>query len=613
MKKLLVILLSLIIVLSFAACGDDTVICEHTDLDGDFKCEFCGTPLPCGDDHTDADSDKKCDRCGAAFSCTEHVDANEDNLCDECDATMPSLTVAEVRGVAAGTNVRVEGTVAAITYAFGRVPAGVMLVDETSSIYVYDGDLAANVQVGNEITITASKAYWILEDEKVNADKFGYKGCNQLENATLISNDGGNNAFNTSWITETTVKEILDTPVTEDITTLVYKVNALVKKVPGSGFVNYYFNDIDGVTGSYAYTQCNGGDFAWLDQYDGKICTVYLTALNAKSSASDCFFRLLPVKVEDNNYTFDMNKAAEFAVKYYGIDQFLTSYSGDPALKLISTVDSELLGFTGATLTYTSSDTSVINFTTDNGVVTFNCTAPGTATVTVTGSYNGITYEQSVEITVTESDSVASITVAEAIAAANGTTVTVKGIVGPSVANQPSGFYIIDATGAIPVRLASTDMLNGLAIGHEIVLTGVRTVTKDGGGQICLDTCEIVSNAYGSNEYSTESFITDKTIADITALIDSPEQTVKVYTVTGKIEISVEGYSTKYFVSDGTNKLLLYSGSAGQYAWLNDYADEELTIEVAVCDWNAKGLKGCVLSITTSDGTQVFNEYNFKK
>ncbi len=615
MKKLLLILLSLTLVLSFAACGDDTpkITCEHADIDGDFKCEFCGEQLPCADDHVDANSDQKCDRCDAAFSCTGHVDENNDNLCDECEATMPSLTIAEVRAVAAGTPIRVDGTVAAITYAFGKVPAGVILVDETSSIYVYGNDIAANVQVGNKITITASKTYWILEDEQANAAKFEYKGCNQLENAILISNDGGTNAFETDWIDETTVKAIIDTPVSEDITSLVYKVNALVTKAPGSGFVNYYINDLDGVTGSYVYTQCNGGDFAWLDQYDGKICTVYLTALNAKSSATDCFFRFLPVKVEDNNFTFDTAKAAEFAVNYYGISQFLSTYSGNPALELVSAVDSDLLGFTGATLAYTSSNTEVISFTEDNGVITFNCVAPGTATVTVTGTYNGTTYEKTVDITVTEATETDAITVAGAISAANGTEVTVKGIVGPSLINQDSGFYLIDATGAIPVRLATTDMLSGLAIGHEIIIKGTRTVTKDGGGQICLDSCEIVANAYGSNAYSTDSFITDKTVADITALTDSPEETVKVYVVTGKIEISSDAYSTKYFVSNGTNQLLLYSGSAGQYAWLADYATQELTIEVAVCDWNAKGLKGCVLSITTADGTQIFNEYNFNK
>jgi len=704
MKKLLLILLSLTLVLSFAACGDDTpeVTCEHVDLDGDFKCEFCGEQLPCGDDHVDANADKKCDRCDEDVPVTPITIAEAITICNQAGETPTTeryyikgivksvlnpaygqmvvkdetgeievygsysadgatgyaaledkpyagdevllyctlqsfggepevksawiiefthieadisdyneATIAEARAAEVGALLKVDGVVAAITYANGKVPAGVILVDETSSIYIYDGDVAARVAVGNKITVAGAKAYWILDTEQTNAEKFGYKGCNQLENATLVDNDGGNNAFDKTWITETTMMDLLDTPVTEDITTTIYKVTALVKKAPGNGFTNYYFNDLDGVTGSYAYTQCNGSDFAWLDQFDGKICTVYITALNAKSTATDCYFRVLPVAVIDEGFTFDTTKTAEHIVKYYGLKQFLSTYSGDPALELLSSVSSEILGFENATLSYTSSNSEIITIATEEGKIVMHCVGAGTATVTVTGSYNGNTYEETVDITVTENDSISSITVSEAIAAENGTTVTVKGIVGPSVANQPSGFYLIDSTGAITVRLASTDMLSGLAIGHEIVLTGTRTITKEGGGQICLDTCEIVSNAYGSNKYSTESFITDKTIEDITKHTDSPAETVKVYVVTGEIEVQGEQYATKYFVSDGTNKFLLYSGSPGQYAWLAEYAGQELTIEVAVCDWNAKGLKGCVLSITTADGTQIFNEYNF--
>ena len=214
-------------------------------------------------------------------------------------------TIAEARNAETGSKLFVEGVVARITYATGMKPNGYMLIDGTSSIYVFDADSAQRVSIGNKIKIAGSKDYWILDSEKGGAEKFGYTGCNQLTEITLVENDNGKQSFDKSWITESTVKEILETPVSEDITTLVYKVNALVKKVPGNGFVNYYFFDIDGETGTYTYSQASGADFEWLDQYDGKICTVYLTALNAKSSSTDCFFRFLPIKVEDNGYTFN--------------------------------------------------------------------------------------------------------------------------------------------------------------------------------------------------------------------------------------------------------------------------------------------------------------------
>ena len=84
------------------------------------------------------------------------------------------MSVASARTAATGAKVKVDGVVAKIAYASGIVPCGVYLVDETQSIYVYDGDLAGRVKVGNKITIAATKAYWILEKEQANAAKFGY-------------------------------------------------------------------------------------------------------------------------------------------------------------------------------------------------------------------------------------------------------------------------------------------------------------------------------------------------------------------------------------------------------------------------------------------------------
>ena len=103
--------------------------------------------------------------------------SNQGNV-DESAYT--EMSIAEARNAAEGTLVKVDGVVAQITYAFGMVPSGVYLVDETESIYVYDGDLAARVEKGNKITILASKTYWILEKEQTAAEKHGYKGCNQL-------------------------------------------------------------------------------------------------------------------------------------------------------------------------------------------------------------------------------------------------------------------------------------------------------------------------------------------------------------------------------------------------------------------------------------------------
>lgn len=525
------------------------------------------------------------------------------------------MSIADAREAAEGTLVKVDGVVAQITYANGKIPAGVILVDETSSIYVYDGNIAGRAKIGNTVTLLASKTWWILEDESGNAQKFGYKGCCQLDSATLVSISDDVKDFDKSWIQESTVKEILDTPVSTDITTKIFKVNALVSKVEGTGFTNYYFNDLDGETGSYTYTQCNGSDFAWLDQFDGKVCTVYLMALNAKASAAGCVYRFLPVAVSDDGFVFDIAKAAEFAVKYYGVDQFQSTYSGNPELELVTSVSSDLLGFENAKLSYSSSNTKVVDFKTSGGKTVMHCLSTGKATITITGSYGGKTYSETVEVSATiAKEEVKAPTVSETIAANVGTEVTVKGIVGPSLVNKV-GFYLIDDTGIIAVLTDEATMAT-VQIGHEVVLKGVRHLnTKDASyGQTCIKDATVVTNNYGTHDYNTSFFVTDKTITEIYNLSVSTDYTTTVYVAKATVVLEESQYYTNILLSDGTSKLRLYCSSAKQYNWLKAFAGQEVTVEVAACNWNSKNYyTGCVLAVRNADGTKTYNELNFSK
>lgn len=534
---------------------------------------------------------------------------------DESDYT--EMSIEEARAAAKGELVKVDGVVAAITYANGMKPSGVMLVDDTQSIYVYDGDLAGRVAKGNTITILAEKDWWVLEKEQSAADKHGYRGCNQLTNVTLVSNDEGNTAFDTTWMEETTVKSIVENPIEEDITTTIYKVNALVEKRDGNGFTNYYFFDLDGETGTYAYTQCNGNDFAWVDEFDGKICTVYLTALNAKSTDSGCNYRLLPISIADEGFVFDTANAAKFAVEYHGVDQIEHLYTGDPALNVNVSVSSELLGFEGVTLSYSSDNTEVVYFETVDGATTMHCGAEGTATVTVTATYGETSYSETVTVKVQYPINYEYITVAEAIAADVDSDVIVKGIVGPSVVNK-NGFYLFGEDGSmIAVLVDNTEEFVGLEIGHEIIVKGMRErYVKDDAntiaGQTCIVNVQILVNNYGNTAYSTEKFVTDKTLADMYNLDPTVDYSTTVFVVTATIEVVETAYYTNINIKSGETTLGLYCSSANQYAWLKGFANQEVTMEIAACNWNDKKdhWRGCVLAVRTEDG-KVLNTLNF--
>lgn len=524
------------------------------------------------------------------------------------------MTIAEAREAAEGDCVKVDGVVARITYAFGQVPSGVYLVDETQSIYVYDGDLAARVKIGNKVTVLASKTYWVLDSEQSNAAKFGYKGCCQLENATLVSNDEGNNAFDKTWIPESTVKEMLETPVSEDVTTTIYKVNALVKKVVGTGFTNYYFFDIDGKTGAYTYTQCNGNDFTWLDAFDNKICTVYLSMINAKSTASECFFRLLPIEVIDENFVFDTANAAKYAVEYVGKPQFIDTYTGDPALEMETMVSSELLGFEGATLSYQSSNADVVYFEATTTGTIMHCDKDGEAVITITGAYGEVSYNDTVTVKVEKAEQIQALTVADAIVAEVGTKVTVRGIAGPSLINQ-TGFYLFGEDGSLIAVRVDASAFEGLAIGNEIVIEGTRYLHTKGGsnyfGQSCIDGAIIVANYYGAHEYSTAKFVTDKTAADFYALNPLVDYSTTAYVFKGVYTVVDKTFYKEVKLVDGTTSVTLYCSGDGQYKWLEPYLGQELVFEVAACNWSGKGYwGGCVLAVRT-EGGKVLNQSNY--
>ena len=526
-----------------------------------------------------------------------------------------AMTIEQARAAAKGDKVKVSGVVAAITYANGKIPSGFMLVDSTSSIYVYDRDVTSQVAVGNTVTILGEKDYWILEDEVSAAEKFGYEGCCQLTSPRLIANDNGSSDYDKSWITETTVKNLMDASLETNITTKIYKVNALVKKVVGTGFTNYYFDDLDGVTGSYTYTQCNGSDFTWLDKFDGKICTVYLMVINAKSTASDCVYRFFPVTVIDENYTFNTDDAAKFAVEYYGTEGFLTTYSGDPALEMITSVSSELLGFENATISYASDNTNVVYFTTENGVTVLHCGASGTANVTVTGSYAGKEYSKTVAVTVEGKAEVPSVTVADAIAAEVGAELTVKGIVGPSLVNKV-GFYLFNGDDVIAV-LTTADVMSTIEIGQEVIITAKRDrFFKDETkhyGQTCLNNATVVWNDYGNHAYSTSGFVTDMTVNDFYNLDELVDYSTTVFTLRGTVRFIKSGYSTQVKVEspDGQVMITIYCSGSGQYSWLQDYVDKEVTLEIAACNWNGKSFyAGCIIAVIDGE-TKVFNDLNF--
>lgn len=519
-------------------------------------------------------------------------------------------TISEVRMVANETKVIVSGIVSKFTYANGGAKDGFFLVDDNASIYVYGKDVSSQVKEGSTVKIAGTKDYYVLDKEVTHAQKWGYKGANQISDAYLIETDGKTDGvWNKSWVEEKTIKEIMDTPITEDISSNIYKVTCVVNKVvdPSGSFTNYYFNDLDNVTGSYTYTKWNGKDFSWLDEFDGKICTAYLSPLNAKSQPEGCVWRFSPVAVEENSsYQFDMSTAPEFTWEYYIEDQFISSYYVDPNMELITSINNNVVNF-DSTISYSSLNEDVAYFETTDGVTTFHLKDVGKATITVSIESGDFSTTKTVDVELLEIPEYTAMPVETILTQEDASEVTVEGIVIASVVNK-TAFYIQDDTGVIAV-LTDKATVSALSVGDKVVFNGTFT---NSASQIQIKDASLVINFYGNHDYSSDNYVTGKTVQDL----KSESNTATVYVIEGKLIKQTAQYGTyvsnTYHLTDDTGAtMLLYNSSINQYSAFANILNQEGTFEVALCDWNDKGYKICILSAEVN-GVKIINTLNFE-
>ena len=532
-------------------------------------------------------------------------------------------SVNEARLASEGDKIIIEGVVAKITYANGMKPNGMFVVDETGSIYVYGVEVASRVEEGQKVKVAGVRTNYILDSEVSYATQYGYQGSIQLQDAQFISCTEEKYEFDTSWITKTTVKDIIDTPLSNNITTIIYEVTALVKKAPGSGFVNYYIDDLDNYTGTYCYSLCNGSDYSWLDPYDGKICKVYVSALNCKSAKAGTNYRFVPIEVEViENFSMTNNEIAKFALDYYAKLQFRSLYNTDPELVLLDSVSSDVIPFNNVFFSYTSSNENLIYFeeTQDQELIMHANETNGEVTITVSASYGGVKESIDVVVTLEQKEIPDTISVSEAIAAADGTKVSVRGVVMSGLVVQ-TGFYINDGTGVIAVRCDS-ETIKEINLGDEVIITGTKThVLKEGTtnqiGQICIDNAKLAINFFGDNKYDTSTFqeITFDELYELMAKV-TEDHTTEVYVLHCHVIKYETNYYVNYELSDdatGTHYLTLYAANKGQYAPYEVFIGKgEVTVTVMLCNWNSKTpYKGCLISVTDGE-TTIINNNSFR-
>ena len=147
-------------------------------------------------------------------------------------------------------------------------------------------------------------------------------------------------------------------------------------------------------------------------------------------------------------------------------------------------------------------------------------------------------------------------------------------------------------------------------------MEGVRAINTKGGanyyGQTCIKNVKVVINNYGSHEYSTAAFKGEISAADFGMLDVTVDYSTSVFIVKATVVVEESAYYTRISLVDGSSKIALYCSSANQYGFLKAFAGQEVTMEIAACNWNDKSFyAGCVLAVVHEDGTKTLNTLNF--
>ncbi len=497
-------------------------------------------------------------------------------------------TLNEVKNFAEGESVFVSGVVAFVVYGTTKnIPVGFYLYDNTDAIYVYSYDFAALVEVGDQVVISGNFTQYIDESSLSSAQYAGYTGAKQIVPLTCEIVSKGNE-LPTSFIVETSIADLCKIPVSENITSNVYKVVARINRSQGNGFVNYYFNDLNGVDSYYAYTTANGADLEWLNEYDGEVRECIIAVQNCKLSASGNFWRIVPLQILDKVEVSD-ETYVEYALDRL-VTQFASSYTSVCDFNVVNT-DSLL---EGSKVSYSSNSNGVtIKEVADgyNVALDFDTEAV-VMSVVITVEYNGITLSREVSFECSsDKPEFDTITIEEARKAAKGDKVVIEGYVIGFLymkgATTPAGFELIDETSSIAVFVSTavdtqTDITK-IKKGEYVVVEGYGDLYQpredyNHTGSIRLNNAEVIYHDWQEHEIPS-SWIEEMSMAD---LVNNPSDnniSNKVYKTVMYVEKSTGSYVNYYIhdLNDPSISMIVYSQNSnatgpGEYEWLSQYA-----------------------------------------
>lgn len=510
----------------------------------------------------------------------------------------PMTNVSAIRNLDNNTEVVITGVVSSFVYTGQSTPyiTGMYVADATGCIYVYGEDQAKSVSLHNEVVVKGNKTYYIPATDTGSAAAMNYKGALQLTSPVILKNNGGTHEVPASAITVTnTLSTISDIPLTTDITGNLYQIEGRIIRVEGTGFTNYYLQDLNRVDSLLVYTQCNGLDFTYLDAYDGKAVSILLNVILAKPGVNA--WRIYPTtEVEEITIT-DTQELA------YGLERAKADISDSFAETVTITfnkVDSALNEMT-RTISSTDPSISIVENTNDYSItITVNPTENERDTsISIGVSYKGLSDSTTKTINIVGKPVYTAITLNEARSQADGTVVIVEAVVARLVYKSgtevPMGAFILDSTDSFFIY-NNADYMNSLAEvteGNLIAVSGtvthyvsdaVNAAANQYTGDFQIKDITMIYNDNGDNDIPYQ-VPESKTVQEIVETAGSTNLSGTIFEVSGTITKTSSTYYSTYYIKDSTltYSLNVYSQKNGsEFGWLDEYLNMNVTMLLGV-------------------------------
>lgn len=471
---------------------------------------------------------------------------------------------------------------------------GIVLADGTDTIYVYGPEVADSVQVGNKVKLTANFAQYIVKGEEAAAEKWQFTGGLQLEYPKIVSNDGKtDNSYLSKLIYDSSLANIENHPMNDNITSNLYKVKAKVHKVQEQGYFNYYFYDPNEVNSMYAYSNYNGDEYNWLAEFDdNKYHECVIMVVNAKCTMANTYYRMIPFAVDSKEYV-QTNSDRVNGVMVRALDSFNKTFYTTGVKQSIPTLKEDKL-YKDAKITYTSSDQEIAKIT-DTGFDLLGKT--GSVDVTVNVEYKDAKKSVTTTLDIKAKPIVATRSIDDILTNCEiDEEVAIEGIVVDYSWLANSGtdrgvYYIQDSTGrTIMVQPNAQSIGTELEPGENVIFKGKLAVGL--GKFITFEQNFKINDGtllfHDSAKNPLYKEIETKTIEELAALApkNDPSMIGRIYKTTYKVKLDVQPYYSNYVIYslDETVRFNAYSSNASVISFLDKYIGKTITGYIAIRD-----------------------------